>query len=419
MSAGVPPVFDPPRHARSPQPSCPDLFRASTSLRRLAPSRCAPRCRKTWMPGTSPGMTVGGRQRGDAGVPRVVSRTGPDDRPSSYLDKPPLFFVPGAAKTRGWSASADHDGGGKGGRTPRSRDETKPEIGALHPAARGRGGRGDDGRAAVRGDGGAQARARRAGRGRAQAHLCRARFAREPARQRAARARGRAGRPGGADGAELHRLYRGRARLCPDRRHRGRDELALHRGRDRALPRPDRAEAGRRRGGLPGDAGNRGLPGRPGAGRRPRSRDGGRAGRRPRPPCRARGRHGDHLHQRHDGPPQGRDDQPPRDNRPHADLRRRARRARRRHVRRLDAAVPHGGERFRAGDAAARRPGRGDGRLPARGADPRDRDLAGALPRRRARDGRGLRDPPQGVRAATSSRSAWWARWPTWCRANS
>ena len=73
---------------------------------------------------------------------------------------------------------------------------------------------------------------------------------------------------------------------------------------------------------------------------------------RPRLPCRARGRHGDHLHQRHDGPPQGRDDQPPRDDRPDADLRRRARRAGRRHVRRLDAAVPHGGERLRAGDAA-------------------------------------------------------------------
>ena len=64
---------------------------------------------------------------------------------------------------------------------------------------------------------------------------------------------------------------------------------------------------------------------------------------RPRPPCRARGRHGHHLHQRHHGAPQGRDDQPPRDDRPHADLRRRARRAGRRHLRRLDAAVPHGG----------------------------------------------------------------------------
>ena len=43
-----------------PTTSCPDLFRASTSLRRLARSRPAPRCRKTWMPGTSPGMTTGG-----------------------------------------------------------------------------------------------------------------------------------------------------------------------------------------------------------------------------------------------------------------------------------------------------------------------------------------------------------------------
>ena len=40
-------------------PSCPDLFRASTWFRRLARARPAPRCRKTWMPGTSPGMTVG------------------------------------------------------------------------------------------------------------------------------------------------------------------------------------------------------------------------------------------------------------------------------------------------------------------------------------------------------------------------
>ena len=59
------------RCARSPTPdpttSCPDLFRASTSLRRLARPRPAPQCRKTWMPGTSPGMTWwrrAGRQRG-------------------------------------------------------------------------------------------------------------------------------------------------------------------------------------------------------------------------------------------------------------------------------------------------------------------------------------------------------------------
>ena len=41
----------------SPPPSCPDLFRASTRVRRLARPRLATRCRKTWMPGTSPGMT--------------------------------------------------------------------------------------------------------------------------------------------------------------------------------------------------------------------------------------------------------------------------------------------------------------------------------------------------------------------------
>ena len=40
--------------ALSPLSSCPDLFRASTSLRRLVRRRPAPRCRKTWMPGTSP-----------------------------------------------------------------------------------------------------------------------------------------------------------------------------------------------------------------------------------------------------------------------------------------------------------------------------------------------------------------------------
>ena len=55
------------RVALAPQPSCPDLFRASTSLRRLARARPGPRCRKTWMPGTSPGMTVGGRRRGGDG----------------------------------------------------------------------------------------------------------------------------------------------------------------------------------------------------------------------------------------------------------------------------------------------------------------------------------------------------------------
>ena len=46
--------------ARPSLSSCPDLFRVSTSLRRFVRSRLAPRCRKTWIPGTSPGMTVGG-----------------------------------------------------------------------------------------------------------------------------------------------------------------------------------------------------------------------------------------------------------------------------------------------------------------------------------------------------------------------
>ena len=62
----------PPRHRRPPDQvrepgmtvpptsSCPDLFRVPTSLHRLFRSRPTPRCGKTWMPGTSPGMTVGG-----------------------------------------------------------------------------------------------------------------------------------------------------------------------------------------------------------------------------------------------------------------------------------------------------------------------------------------------------------------------
>ena len=42
------------RGVSSVLPSCPDSFRASASLRRLARVRPASRCRKTWMPGTSP-----------------------------------------------------------------------------------------------------------------------------------------------------------------------------------------------------------------------------------------------------------------------------------------------------------------------------------------------------------------------------
>ena len=54
----------------SPPPSCPDLFRASTSGRRLVPSRRAPRCRETWMAGTSPAMTAGGDD-GEGGRPSI------------------------------------------------------------------------------------------------------------------------------------------------------------------------------------------------------------------------------------------------------------------------------------------------------------------------------------------------------------
>ena len=87
-----------PRH---PTTSCPDLFRVSTSGRRLAPSRPAPRCRETWMAGTSPAMTAGGddgepgRQPGKGGrcghpvlapvaatLPRCHPGPGPGSRPS-------------------------------------------------------------------------------------------------------------------------------------------------------------------------------------------------------------------------------------------------------------------------------------------------------------------------------------------------
>ena len=76
------------RYGRPPPPpllsSCPDLFRASTSLHRLARAPLAPRCRKTWMPGTSPGMTTGvGRAAGPA--------PGRADRPSRYLHRLPFF----------------------------------------------------------------------------------------------------------------------------------------------------------------------------------------------------------------------------------------------------------------------------------------------------------------------------------------
>ena len=53
------------RRALQAPSSCPDSFRVSTWGRRPVPSRLAPRCRETWMAGTSPGMTPGGRRRVD------------------------------------------------------------------------------------------------------------------------------------------------------------------------------------------------------------------------------------------------------------------------------------------------------------------------------------------------------------------
>ena len=65
----------------TPLPSCPDLFRASTSLRRFAHAGLVPRCRKAWMPGTSPllsGLTLADRVQGvgTAGFP--AHRPDPD-----------------------------------------------------------------------------------------------------------------------------------------------------------------------------------------------------------------------------------------------------------------------------------------------------------------------------------------------------
>ena len=57
-----------------------DLFRASTSIHRFACSRLAPRCRETWMPGTSPGMTWWGAVERDRnfrnGTPGAGHRRG-------------------------------------------------------------------------------------------------------------------------------------------------------------------------------------------------------------------------------------------------------------------------------------------------------------------------------------------------------
>ena len=78
----------------TPLPSCPDLFRASTSLRRLARARPAPRCRKAWMPGTSPllsGLTSVDPVQGvgTGGFPAL-----PPDRERIAAHPPPPSFSP-------------------------------------------------------------------------------------------------------------------------------------------------------------------------------------------------------------------------------------------------------------------------------------------------------------------------------------
>ena len=74
-------------------PSCPDLFRPSTSLRGFVRARLTPRCRKTWMAGTSPGMTTGDGRRVDRGGRRdgaaSPSPNAPANRLSTFLCKPP------------------------------------------------------------------------------------------------------------------------------------------------------------------------------------------------------------------------------------------------------------------------------------------------------------------------------------------
>ncbi len=70
--------------------SCPDLFRVSTSLGRFVRSRLTPRCRKTWMPGTSPllsGSVVRGLRADGLGQGRAVS--------ASSGTPPPLVVMPG------------------------------------------------------------------------------------------------------------------------------------------------------------------------------------------------------------------------------------------------------------------------------------------------------------------------------------
>ncbi len=72
-----------------PLSSCPDLFRASTSGRRFIPSRRAPRCRETWMAGTSPAMTVGD----DNGGTGAATERRRDARPRLSPERSPLTLT--------------------------------------------------------------------------------------------------------------------------------------------------------------------------------------------------------------------------------------------------------------------------------------------------------------------------------------
>ena len=86
------------RRSSPSQPSCPDLFRASTSRRRVARARLAPRCLTAWMPGTSPGMTRWGKAGRDRGRrretpacrnPSLDPRDPPETRSYSSLSPRP------------------------------------------------------------------------------------------------------------------------------------------------------------------------------------------------------------------------------------------------------------------------------------------------------------------------------------------
>ncbi len=140
-------------------PSCPDLFRASTSCGIVVQARRGRGDGETWMPGTSPGMTKEetrarpGTATGDAGVPKS------EPRPARSAGNPPLptpctrstevkpdsnGLVPGMTKWKQTGRRAgDRDRGGPHGSTPPTppciRVRT-PRFGGfeLRPGSRGR-----------------------------------------------------------------------------------------------------------------------------------------------------------------------------------------------------------------------------------------------------------------------------------------